>query len=145
MARSTKTTSPTSLKLRSKEKLTAVKTLKRFMRLPGRHRTSGEVKYGHRSNWLLLDWDDCPLTLGEITIRLLQLNLYPPAAISWQRSQKRSHWHGVIVLSRRLPLLAGLFSQLYLGSDPRRESQGFKRVLAGDRGRFVQVLFERKI
>ena len=104
---------------------------------------AGVVKYTHAPDVLQLDFDAEPPQYHVLCAELRKLELRA-IFLSYQRS--RAHFHVVVKLTQKLPVLASFFVQLYLGSDRYRERAGFVRyVHCHDRTRFVQVLFEEKI
>lgn len=105
----------------------------------------GTVRETHAPDKLLLDYDNHPPNFSEITARLRRLGLVP-RALYYAPSATVGHWHVVVWLVRPLPLYAVLFAQLWLGSDPERERNGFVRALHyGRRDKYVQILFEDKL
>jgi hypothetical protein len=104
---------------------------------------AGAVKYTDSPRRLLIDLDGEVPTFVQVARRLRELWL-TPLNVSYQRS--RTHWHMVVDVEQRLTLMERVFCQLYLGSDPLRESWTFIHAhFYQRRDNLVQVLFEEKI
>lgn len=121
----------------------ALSYLRRLLREREFHK--GTVREKHAANKLLLDYDKTPPKFHELNCNLNHLGLRAYAAY-YARSSSRKHWHVVVLLHERLPVLATLFCQIYLGSDKERERNGFIRAYHYKRSDpLVQILFERKL
>ena len=121
----------------------ALSYLLRLLREREFHR--GTVREKHAANKLLLDYDKTPPKFHQLNRAIKHLGL-TPCALYYARSSSSKHWHVVVLLRETLPILATLFCQLYLGSDPERERNGFIRVYHyGRSDPLVQILFERKL
>lgn len=100
---------------------------------------AGNVKYLHRPDQLLLDYDRLPPAYPTLCRNLAAIGLRP-RSISYQKSSH--HWHVVISLTRKLETGAVFFAQLYLGSDRHREAWNFERYLNGGNDKYVQFLYD---
>jgi hypothetical protein len=113
--------------------------------LKGRALHRGTVREKHAADKLLIDCDQHAPNFAWLNGALHHLGL-TPRALYYAPSSTAKHWHVVIYIRERLPILATLFVQLYLRSDRERERNGFIRAYHyGRRDSLVQILFEQKL
>jgi hypothetical protein len=121
----------------------ALSYLRRLLRKREFHK--GTVREKHENDKLLIDYDKAPQTFDFLNAALRRLGL-TPISLYYARSSSGKHWHVVIRIREKLPILGTLFVQLYLRSDAERERNGFIRAYHYKRrDALVQILFERKL
>jgi len=105
---------------------------------------AGTVRETWQPGKLLLDFDGTAPRFPNLLSEIRRLGLHP-RGMYYARSSS-GNWHVVIYLREKLPIMATLFVQLKIGSDPKRERCNFIRAYHYKRkDEFVQILFGRKL
>jgi hypothetical protein len=106
---------------------------------------AGTVRSWDYANLLLCDFDQKRSPSYLRLCRCLRELGLTPVSVMYAPSSS-GNWHVIVALNCNYPLLARLFAQLYVGSDPEREKANFIRVVHyGRRDRGAQILFEKKV
>jgi hypothetical protein len=122
------------------------KDLRAIHRLLSTRKThAGIVRETWRPGMLLLDIDGAAPRFPKLCSELRRLGLTLRHCY-YARSSSQKHWHVVIWIKQKLPIMETIFTQLKLGSDPERERCNFIRAYFYNRSdQYVQILFERKL
>lgn len=105
----------------------------------------GTLGEGDAPNKLLIDYDGRPTKFHHLLRDCKRLGV-SPRHVAYVSSNTRGHWHIIIYMREKMPLLARIFCQLWLGSDKFREASNFVRAYHyGRTDKYVQILFGRKL
>jgi hypothetical protein len=106
---------------------------------------AGTLRESWEAGKLLLDFDGPVPPFPVLCFNLRRLGLHPER-MYYAHSSSGVHWHVVIFLKEKLPIMETLFVQLFLGSDRVRERCNFIRAFHYKRNdEFTQILFGRKL
>ena len=105
---------------------------------------AGSVREGDAANKLLIDCDGKPPKFPYLLRDLKRLGI-TPRYIYYAPSNTRGHWHLVIYMREKMPLLARIFCQYWIGDDKIRAAHNFIRAYYYKRSdKYVQILFGEK-